>query len=211
MLNLGRSITESPLPGTPSHFNVWVKSADGDHKLSIQFKDAGGEIFRLKFGFTIGNDWQRMSADLVDAVSLGGDGSIDYPISFFQFYLESFQIPEFPFYGSASGTIYLDDLTFDEGGVHVYDYQFFDGGEFLDVIWTTDEGVTRSVPFPASSVTVTDVGGSSTPISDGGAGDLDGTANGAVTVGATDSPVFVAPSVRSPAQPRYWRLAPPAQ
>ena len=183
---------EVPLPGTPRRFSVWVKPDNGDHRLSLLFKDAGGEMFAVKMGFTIGNGWQQMTGHVVDATSpFGGDGNVDYPISFSRFWLANFQIPVYPFFGSTSGTIHLDELTFDEGDAHLRDYQFVGGGQFTDVVWTTDAGVTRAIPFPAATAAVAAVDGTSAVVVDGGAGDLDGIVNGVTTIGATDSPVFV--------------------
>lgn len=180
------------LPGVPTRFSVWVKPDNGDHRLSLEFEDDNGEVWRVKLGFTIGTGWQRMTGDLADATNpFGGDGTIDYPIRIDRFFLESYLHPESPFFGNkADGTIYLDDFSWDAGKAHVRDLQFHRGGGFVDVIWATD-GLTRPIPFPVGEVTVTDDQGSSTDVTDGGGGDLDGLENGVVTIGATSSPVFV--------------------
>jgi len=68
------------------------------------------------------------------------------------------------------------------------------GTEEKGVLWTNPVGggeVTRDLSFPVSALRVVQKGGEETTVYDGGAGDLDGIADGKVTILITGSPVYV--------------------
>ena len=60
-----------------------------------------------------------------------------------------------------------------------------------DVLWVEGGEVTRDLSFPVSALRVVQKGGEESIIYDGGAGDLDGIADGKVTIEITGSPVYV--------------------
>jgi hypothetical protein len=84
----------------------------------------------------------------------------------------------------------------DTGYAEVEGYVFSTecGTEEKGVLWTNPVGggeVTRDLSFPVGALRVVQKGGEETIVYDGGAGDLDGIADGKVTILITGSPVYV--------------------
>ncbi len=59
------------------------------------------------------------------------------------------------------------------------------------VLWVEGAGVTRDLSFPVSVLRAVQKDGGESIIYDGGAGDLDGIADGRVTIRITESPIYV--------------------
>lgn len=105
------------LAGRPNVISSWVYGDKSGHYLNVWIKDAAEEVWQAPFGQIEHTGWQRMTAWLDPGgewphahVSGPSNSAIDYPISFYALVLD-----DIPDTFSGRGTIYVDDLTSQEG------------------------------------------------------------------------------------------------
>jgi hypothetical protein len=106
-----------PLAGQPNAISAWVYGDGSGHFLNIWIKDAAGQTWQMTFGQVKHTGWQQMAAILDPGqpwpsghISGPDNGAIDYPISF-----QALVLDDVPDTYSGSGTIYIDDLSSQEG------------------------------------------------------------------------------------------------
>jgi hypothetical protein len=105
-----------PLDGRPSQISAWVYGDAGGHYLNVWIQDTAGETWQFSLGRVRHIGWQQMAARLqpgdpwpASHIDGPSNGAIDYPISF-----RGVVLDDAPDSFSGSGTIYLDDLGYDE-------------------------------------------------------------------------------------------------
>ncbi len=154
------------VPGQPNKVGLWLWGDNGGHLLWVTFTDATGERFMVGLGNVDGPGWHLRTARLADYfVSSGGngDGKIDYPVTF-----QSLMVDNDPDGKVGRGTLYVDDLFFEEGP-DIQAFRFSRDSQAVDVVWSTDGPATVTLPSSSASATVTDRDGnlSSVAVHDG--------------------------------------------
>lgn len=109
-----------PIDGTPTALAAWIKGDDTKNIWKFRFKDKNGETFQADIG-SISSSWQYVQFSIgVDTAitSWGGDGKVDFPISFNAVVLDRQSN------GSASGSGIIDEITAVTGDADLYAYTF---------------------------------------------------------------------------------------
>lgn len=108
------------IDGTPTALAAWLKGDDTKNIWKFRFKDTNGETFQTDIG-NVSSDWQYVQFSIgtdTAITSWGGDGRIDFPISFNAIVLDRQSG------GSASGSGIVDEITAVTGDADLYAYTF---------------------------------------------------------------------------------------
>lgn len=108
------------IDGTPTALAAWLKGDDTKNIWKFRFKDTNGETFQTDIG-NVSSDWQYVQFSIgtdTAITSWGGDGRIDFPISFNAIVLDRQSG------GSASGIGMVDEITAVTGDADLYAYTF---------------------------------------------------------------------------------------
>lgn len=108
------------ISGTPTALSAWFYGDDTKNIWKFRFKDKNGETFQTDLG-SISSGWsyKQFSIGTDTAwVSWGGDGKIDFPISFNSFVIDRMSG------GSASANGIVDELTAITGSADLYAYLY---------------------------------------------------------------------------------------
>ena len=145
-----------PVDGQPKRVRVWARGDGGPAiNLSIGFKDANDEVFNIYLGLVTGTEWKEYVGFLDPApgtsVLLGGnqDNVIQYPIRYTGFGANIWTVASPP----GSGTVWIDDVTFDSGPT-VFNQLYSTPGGPVRAIWALNGTVPVSLPTSQSSVSV---------------------------------------------------------
>lgn len=108
-----------PISGTPSAIAAWMYGDDTKNVWKFRFKDANGETFQTDLGsISAGWSYKQFSIGTDTAfTSWGGDGKIDFPISFNAIVLDRQG-------GAVSGSGIIDEIIAISGSADLYAYQF---------------------------------------------------------------------------------------
>ena len=105
------------LAGEPTALTAWVYGDGAGHFLNIWIKDSAGQTWGMTFGQVKHTGWQQMTAALDPAqpwpsgpIDGPDNGQIDYPISF-----QALTLDDGNDSFSGQGTLYIDDLSSQEG------------------------------------------------------------------------------------------------
>ena len=107
------------LPGTPSGLSVWINASASSSVWKFRIKDAAGETFQFDAGSSKAG-WNQYTFDIANdkaQTSWGGNGGIDFPVSFDSIVLDNQG-------GSSSGSATVDDITAITGGGDLYALKF---------------------------------------------------------------------------------------
>jgi|GEM_PF-2149656 len=157
--------TPRPIPGRPTRLGLWVLGDASGNYLSAWIKDAKGELFKVRLGSVGGaaDGWRYFESRINNYYFSweihGGDGRVDYPVSFVSFRLEN--TPDHP---ARSGVIYVDDLqSYD--GPDAATWRFVRGdGQVVDVLWSIDS-TQVDLPTQSGSAQVTERDGGTRTVS----------------------------------------------
>jgi hypothetical protein len=108
------------IAGTPTALGAWFYGDDTKNVWKFRFKDKNGETFQTDLG-SISSGWsyKQFSIGTDTAwVSWGGDGKIDFPISFNSFVIDRQSG------GSSSASGIVDELSAITGSSDLYAYQY---------------------------------------------------------------------------------------
>jgi len=108
------------IDGTPTALAAWLKGDDTKNIWKFRFKDTNGETFQTDIG-NVSSEWQYVQFSIgtdTAITSWGGDGRIDFPISFNAIVLDRQSG------GSASGSGIIDEITAVTGDADLYAYTF---------------------------------------------------------------------------------------
>jgi hypothetical protein len=160
--------TPRPISGRPTRLGLWVLGDASGNYLSAWIKDAKGELFKVRLGSVGGaaDGWRYFESRINNYYFSweihGGDGRVDYPVSFVSFRLEN--TPDHP---ARSGVIYVDDLqSYD--GPDTTTWRFVRGdGQVVDVLWSIDS-TQVDLPTQSGSAQVTDRDGGTRTVSASG-------------------------------------------
>jgi hypothetical protein len=110
-------LQRQPLAGTPNAISAWVYGDGAGHFLNVWIRDANGQTWQMSFGQVRHTGWQKMTAGLnpnqpwpSGHISGPNNNTIEYPISF-----EGIVLDDGADGYSGRGTIYIDNLTSEEG------------------------------------------------------------------------------------------------
>lgn len=105
-------------PSGITGFGVWIKGDNSKNLWRFRFKDSNGETFQYLVG-TVPSEWNYYVIDIANGArsSFGGDGSIQYPITFQSILIDRNG-------GASSGSGYIDDITAITGANDFYAYRF---------------------------------------------------------------------------------------
>ncbi len=107
------------VPGTPSGLSVWINASDTSSVWKFRIKDAAGETFQFDAGSSKAG-WNQYTFDIANdkaQTSWGGNGGIDFPVSFDSIVLDNQG-------GSSSGSATVDDIVAITGGGDLYALKF---------------------------------------------------------------------------------------
>jgi len=105
--------------GTPTGLSVWINGQASSSVWKFRIKDAAGETFQFDAGSSKAG-WNQYTFDIANdkaQTSWGGNGGIDFPVSFDSIVLDNQG-------GSSSGSATVDDITAITGGGDLYALKF---------------------------------------------------------------------------------------
>ncbi len=105
--------------GTPTGLSVWISASASSSVWKFRIKDAAGETFQFDAGSSKAG-WNQYTFDIANdkaQTSWGGNGGIDFPVTFDSIVLDNQG-------GSSSGSATVDDITAITGGGDLYALKF---------------------------------------------------------------------------------------
>lgn len=105
--------------GTPTGLSVWINGPASSSVWKFRVKDAAGETFQFDAGSSKAG-WNQYTFDIANdkaQTSWGGNGGIDFPVSFDSIVFDNQG-------GSSSGSATVDDITAITGGGDLYALKF---------------------------------------------------------------------------------------